>query len=52
MSRPQILLIHGAFHGPRMWIKVRDRLEQLGWQVHTVELPSVAAEGQPHHGFA
>ena len=45
-NRPQILLIHGAFHGSWVWQKVLDRLAPRDWRVQTVDLPSVAAKGQ------
>ena len=47
----QILLIHGGFHGAWVWEKVLDRLSALGWPAQTVELPSVAAKGQPRYGM-
>jgi pimeloyl-ACP methyl ester carboxylesterase len=50
-NRPQILLIHGAFHGSWVWQKVLDRLAPRGWRVQTVDLPSVAAKGQLRHGL-
>jgi pimeloyl-ACP methyl ester carboxylesterase len=50
-SRPQLLLIHGAFHGSWVWQKVLDRLAPRGWRVQTVDLPSVAAKGQFRYGL-
>ena len=50
-KRPQILLIHGAFHGSWVWQKVLDRLAPRDWRVHTVDLPSVAAKGQLRYGL-
>jgi pimeloyl-ACP methyl ester carboxylesterase len=50
-DRPALLLIHGAFHGAWVWRKVQDRLGPMGWMVRTVELPSVAAKGEPRHGM-
>lgn len=50
-TRPQILLIPGAFHGLWVWQKVVDRLAPQGWRVQTVELPSVAAKGQVRYGL-
>jgi pimeloyl-ACP methyl ester carboxylesterase len=47
----RLLLIPGAFHGAWVWEKVIDRLAELGWSAHTVELPSVAAKGQPRYGM-
>jgi pimeloyl-ACP methyl ester carboxylesterase len=47
----QILLVPGGFHGVWVWEKVIDRLAALGWPTHTVELPSVAAKGQPRYGM-
>ena len=47
----QLLLVPGGFHGVWVWEKVIDRLAALGWPTHTVELPSVAAKGQPRYGM-
>jgi pimeloyl-ACP methyl ester carboxylesterase len=47
----QVLLIHGGFHGSWVWEKVIDRVAAQGWHVQTVELPSVAAKGQPRYGM-
>jgi pimeloyl-ACP methyl ester carboxylesterase len=47
----QLLLIHGGFHGAWVWEKVIDRLAALGRRAQTVELPSVAAKGQPRYGM-
>ncbi len=49
--RPQVLLIPGAFHGSWVWQELLDRLVPLGWRVHTVELPSMAAKGQLRYGM-
>jgi pimeloyl-ACP methyl ester carboxylesterase len=47
----QLLLVHGGFHGPWVWQGVLDNLAPLGLQVETVELPSVAAKGEPRYGM-
>jgi pimeloyl-ACP methyl ester carboxylesterase len=47
----QLLLIHGGFHGAWVWEKVIDQLSALGLPAQTVELPSVAAKGQPRYGM-
>lgn len=36
----QIVLVHGAWHGPWCWAKVVSPLRERGFQVHTVDLPS------------
>ena len=46
-SRPALLLVHGAWFGPWSWEKVRPELTARGWEVHTVDLPSVADRGGP-----
>lgn len=50
-DRPALLLIPGAWHGAWVWQKVQDRLGPMGWMARTVELPSVAAKGEPRHGM-
>ena len=50
-DRPQLLLVHGAFHGPWVWQGVLDSLVPLGLQAETVALPSVAAKGEPRYGM-
>jgi len=47
----QLLLIHGGFHGAWVWEEVIDRLAALGRCAQTVELPSVAAKGEPRYGM-
>ncbi len=48
MTRPTLLLVHGAWHGSWCWEPVRTRLADRGWPVATVDLPSVApAEERP-----
>jgi pimeloyl-ACP methyl ester carboxylesterase len=47
----QLLLVHGGFHGAWVWDRVIDQLSALGLPAHTVELPSVAAKGQPRCGM-
>ncbi|MGY4648975.1 alpha/beta hydrolase [Mycobacterium sp. URHB0021] len=45
----RLLLVHGGFHGPWFWQSVISSLAPLGPQ--TVELPSVAAKGEPRYGM-
>jgi pimeloyl-ACP methyl ester carboxylesterase len=41
-QRPVLLLVHGAWFGAWSWDGVRSDLTANGWQVQTVELPSMA----------
>ncbi|MEV7693669.1 alpha/beta fold hydrolase [Microbacterium sp. NPDC089189] len=41
--RPTILLVHGAWHGSWCWEHVSDILRADGWQVQTIDLPTVHA---------
>lgn len=50
-DRPELLLVHGAFHGAWAWQRVQDLLTSMGWTVRTVDLPSVAAKGEPRFGM-
>jgi pimeloyl-ACP methyl ester carboxylesterase len=50
-SRPVLLLVHGAWLGAWSWEKVQPELSARGWQVQTVELPSVADVGGPRFGL-
>ncbi|MCQ4207946.1 alpha/beta hydrolase [Streptomyces longispororuber] len=43
--RPEFLLVHGAWHGSWAWRELQDVLAGRGWTSHTVDLPSVVAEG-------
>ncbi|MEV6240782.1 alpha/beta hydrolase [Lentzea sp. NPDC051838] len=47
-ERPALLLVHGAWHGSWCWEPLREILTDDGWQVDTVDLPSV---GSPAHGM-
>lgn len=40
MANTNVLLVHGAWHGPWCWDRVRPALEQAGFVPYTVELPS------------
>jgi len=42
-ERPTLLLIHGAWHGAWAWNASRELLEERGWRVSTVDLPTVHA---------
>jgi hypothetical protein len=50
-SRPVLLLVHGARLGAWSWEKVQPELTARGWEVETVELPSVADRGAPRFGL-
>jgi pimeloyl-ACP methyl ester carboxylesterase len=44
-SRPELLLVHGAWHGSWCWQAVEPLLTADGWNVSTVDLPSAADNG-------
>lgn len=46
-AQPVLLLVHGAWLGAWSWEKVRCELAARGWEVQTVDLPSVADRGAP-----
>ncbi|MFI6095271.1 alpha/beta fold hydrolase [Lentzea sp. NPDC051213] len=50
-ERPALLLVHGAWHGPWCWEPLKALLENDGWRVGTVDLPSVAPATAPRHGM-
>lgn len=43
-ERPTLLLVHGAWHGAWAWDTARGILQERGWRVETVELPTVNAD--------
>lgn len=43
-ERPTLLLVHGAWHGSWAWAPLRTELEARGWDVRTVDLPTVHAD--------
>jgi pimeloyl-ACP methyl ester carboxylesterase len=50
-SRPVLLLVHGAWLGAWSGAKVQPELTARGWEVETVDLPSVAERGGPRFGL-
>jgi len=46
-----LVLVHGAWLGGWSWEKVEPELIARGWEVETVELPSVAELGGPRFGL-
>ncbi|QOV47814.1 alpha/beta hydrolase [Streptomyces chromofuscus] len=44
MSRPTLLLVHGAWHGSWCWEPLTAVLHADGWEVRTVDLPSAGRE--------
>jgi pimeloyl-ACP methyl ester carboxylesterase len=40
-DRPTLLLVHGAWHGSWCWRPLQQVLEDRGWSVETVDLPTV-----------
>lgn len=43
-ERPELLFVHGAWHGAWCWDAVRSVLAARGWQTHAIDLPTVHAE--------
>ena len=43
-DRPTLLLVHGAWHGSWAWVPLQTELESRGWDVRTVDLPTVHAD--------
>ena len=43
-DRPTLLLVHGAWHGSWAWEPLQSELEARGWDVRTVDLPTVHAD--------
>ena len=43
-DRPTLLLVHGAWHGAWAWEPLQSELEARGWDVRTVDLPTVHAD--------
>jgi pimeloyl-ACP methyl ester carboxylesterase len=51
-GRPTIVLIHGAWHGPWCWDKLRSSLNTFGWATTAPGLPSVPMmQTQPTAGL-
>lgn len=50
-SRPVLLLVHGAWLGAWSWEKVLPEPTARGWEVETVDLPSVADRGGKRFGL-
>ncbi|MHA5050845.1 alpha/beta fold hydrolase [Streptomyces sp. SD15] len=40
VSRPTLLLVHGAWHGAWCWAKLTSALHADGWRLRTIDLPS------------
>jgi hypothetical protein len=47
MSKPQIVVIPGAWHGPFYMDAVSSKLEQLGYTIHARQMPAVGASNPP-----
>jgi pimeloyl-ACP methyl ester carboxylesterase len=43
MTRPTLVFVHGAWHGPWCWAPVRQILGERGWTTVAPELPTVHA---------
>lgn len=48
-SKPVIVLIHGAWHIPEVWDKVKDRLEAAGYEVYAPQLLTVVGPEPVNH---
>lgn len=44
-----IILVHGAWHSPHIWVKVKPRLEAAGFEVYTPTLPTVGGPEPSNH---
>jgi len=40
-DKPVILLVHGSWHSPKVYNKVRAKLTELGYESHAPRLPSL-----------
>lgn len=50
-EKPVLLFVHGAWFDSSSWVQVENQLTGAGWQVRTVDLPSVATIGGPRFGL-
>jgi pimeloyl-ACP methyl ester carboxylesterase len=50
-SRPVLLLVHGGWLGAWSWEQVQAELTARGWEVQTVDLPSVGDLEEPRSGL-
>jgi hypothetical protein len=51
MTRPTLVFVHGAWHGPWCWAPVRQILGERGWTTVAPELPTVHAAGKAALGM-
>jgi Alpha/beta hydrolase family len=49
--RRNLLLVHGAWHGPWCWEELTPALEGHGWNVHVVDLPSASSDSADNAGM-
>ena len=47
MSKPQIVFIPGAWHSPAAFETISKKLEDLGYGVHSRQMPSVGNDNPP-----
>jgi len=52
VTRPTLLFVHGAWHGPWCWAPLRQVLTERGWTTSAVELPTVHAPDKAALGLA
>lgn len=50
-SKPVIILIHGAWHSPDAWNRVKTRLEAAGFEVYTPRLLTVVGPEPSNHSW-
>jgi pimeloyl-ACP methyl ester carboxylesterase len=50
-NKPNVLLVHGAWHGAWCWDKLVPELVAEGWEVSTVDLPSATADTTTNAGM-
>ncbi|KAI1073853.1 Alpha/beta hydrolase family-domain-containing protein [Whalleya microplaca] len=49
VSKPVIILVHGSWHLPEVWNKVKSRLEAAGYEVLVPRLLTVVGPEPVHH---
>lgn len=50
-ERPTLVFIHGGFHQSWVWEPLIDRLAPCGWNLQTIDLPSVGVEVRSRLGM-
>lgn len=47
MTKPQIVLVPGAWHTPQCFDLITEKLEAHGYSVHSVHMPAVGRDDSP-----